>query len=212
MNNQTSSTLRSLRAVTPHREVTFDEALRVAELQASKLAEQLDPGHEGLRDYHLATMPRITVVYETIPVSGMSHWNGQLWVIAIAKGDSLARQRFTALHEFKHIIDHGQANLLYVGSRRHTRDEQAELAADYFAGCALVPKRLLKAAWGCGIQRVPDLASHFAVSEQAIEVRLSQTGLSTAVDRIPASRCARPVHTARSQSQRFRTAYRRTHA
>lgn len=213
MNHTSTSTLGSIRAVTPQRIVSFDEALRVAELQASKLLDQLDPGQDGLRDYHLDSLPRVCVVYENLPVSGMSYWNGQTWVVAISKSDGLVRQRFTLLHEFKHIIDHGRTDRLYTGDTRRTADQQAEAAADYFAGCALIPKRLLKAAWGHGIQRVSDLAAHFGVSQQAIEVRLSQTGLSTVLDQPPASRCARPVHTPRSQPQRFRTAYpRRTYA
>lgn len=39
-----------------------------------------------------------------------SHWNGYEWIISIAEGDSPARQRFTLLHEFKHIIDHGHTH------------------------------------------------------------------------------------------------------
>lgn len=212
MQHPSSSILGGLRALTPQRETTFEESLRVAELQATKLLDWLDPLGHGLHDHHLTGLPRITVVYEHLPVSGTSHWNGHRWVIAIAKGDSLARQRFTLLHEFKHIIDHGRTQSLYTGDHRHNRKKQAELAADFFAGCALVPRRLLKAAWGNRLQQISDLAAHFGVSEQAIEVRLSQTGLSRTVDRLPTSRCARPVHTAPSQPQRFRTAYRRTYA
>ncbi|MBK6886858.1 MAG: ImmA/IrrE family metallo-endopeptidase [Tetrasphaera sp.] len=78
--------------------------------------------------------------------------------------------------------------------RRHparrdlTARQQAETAADYFAGCALVPKRELKRAWGLGIQRIDDLAAHFGVSQHAIEVRLDQTGLSREVDPEPEMR------------------------
>lgn len=92
------------------------------------------------------------------------------------------------MHEFKHIIDHGRAAWLYTGDRKHTATEQAELVADYFAGCVLLPKRLLKRAWGDGFQRPSVLARHFRVSVAAVEVRLAQTGLRVARDR-----CARPV-------------------
>jgi Zn-dependent peptidase ImmA (M78 family) len=212
---QPHSILGSLRSVTPQRTLSFDEALRVAELQACKLAELLDTG-DGIRDYHLAGLPRIEVVYEDLAVSGMSHWNGQSWIIAIASRDSLARQRFTLLHEFKHIVDHGGSRWLYAGDATHTPAEQAEAAADYFAGCALISKRQLKSAWGRRIQRVSDLAALFSVSEHAIRVRLAQTGLSVASDRPPTARCARPVATPANQPQHFRIrrpAYgRRTYA
>ena len=199
-----TSVLAFLRALAPHREhVYFSETLRVAELQATRLIQLLDAG-DGVTDSHLAAMPRVTVTYEDLPVSGTSHWNGRAWVIAICSSDSPARQRFTLLHEFKHILDHGSTARLYRGDRSRTASEQGELAADYFAGCALVPKRLLKAAWGNGIQHPSDLADHFGVSEHAIRVRLSQTGLDRAVDREPTARCARPIATPRWQAQQFR--------
>jgi Zn-dependent peptidase ImmA (M78 family) len=199
----TQSVLASLRSVTPRREANFDEALRIAELQAAKLTECI--GSEwGLHDRDIAGLPRVTVAYEDLTVSGMSHWNGYQWIITLAKGDSAARQRFTLLHEFKHIIDHGQTSRLYPGDRNRSGAEQAEAAADFFAGCALVGKRYLKSAWGNGIQRITDLAQHFGVSEHAIRVRLAQTGLDVITDRLPAARCARPISTPKYQPQRFR--------
>src|SRR5690554_2113108 len=104
------------------------------------------------------------------------------------------------MHEFKHVIDHGRTHQLYTGDRRTTPHEQAERAADYFAGCALVPRTALKHAWGNGLQHPATLADHFSVSEAAIRVRLDQTGLSREVDLEPAitpprARCQRPVRT-----------------
>lgn len=206
--NQThsTSTLGRLRALTPQRkDITYDEALRIAELQASKLIEALG-GVDGLTEGHIGLLPRIRIVHEEVGVSGMSHWTGQHWLITLNTGDSPARRRFTLLHEFKHIVDHGSAGLLYLGSSRATTAEQAEHAADYFAGCALVPKRELKAAWGSGMQRPVDLAAHFGVSVQAIGVRLSQTKLDAFSDQPPAERCARPISTPRSTPQQFRPA------
>ena len=203
-----TSVLKQLRAVTPRREhVSFDEALRVAELQASKLHELLG-ADTGIQEADIAGLPRIEIVYEHIDVSGMSYWNGQQWLIVLNKADGWTRQRFTLCHEFKHIIDHGHAHSLYSGRGKLSAAKQAERAADYFAGCALVPRRQLKAAWGQGTQRIPDLATHFGVSEDAMTVRLSQTGLSKVVDREPPARCARPISTAPGATQRFRTARR----
>ena len=146
----------------------------------------------------------------------MSHWNGYTWIITINASDSLVRQRFTMLHEFKHIIDHGYTGSLYAGRHHKTYAEQAEAAADYFAGCALMPKRHLKSMWGSGMQTVPALAAHFGVSEHAVRVRLSQTGLDAPRDAEPSPRCARPISTPRFTKQRFSTAppayARRTYA
>lgn len=144
MTAPTPSTLKTLRLVVPHRSVSFDEALQVAELQASKLHDLIG-SPDGVREADLAQIPRLVIVYEHgIPVSGMSHWNGTTWIITINAADSLVRQRFTMLHEFKHILDHGHTNGLYASHNRKSFAEQAEAAADYFAGCALMPKRQLK--------------------------------------------------------------------
>jgi hypothetical protein len=201
------SILKSLRALTPLRRCNFDEALSVAERQASRLGELVllsDPRADGIDLRHIGGLPRVRVVFERLPIGGMSHWNGREWIIAIARGDRPARQRFTLLHEFKHIVDHGRAHLLYTGDGRRGVADQAERAADYFAGCALVPRRELKRAWGNGVQRTADLASHFGVSEQAMIVRLDQTGVSRSADYQPSPRCARPIRTATGGTQRFR--------
>jgi len=199
MNNSINpSLLSSLRSVTPLRPTTFGESLRVAELQANKLLEYGGATDEPFDDVQICDLPRVVVTYADLPVSGTSHWNGTQWVIALNRHEPLVRQRFTMLHEFKHVVDHGQAFRLYTSDRRHSAQEQAELAADYFAGCALVPKRLLKRAWGQGIQRVSELAEHFGVSTAAIDVRLAQTGLNLSRDR-----CARPIHSP-GGVQRFR--------
>lgn len=197
--------LRRLRAVVPHRDLDFNEALFVAEHQATLLHELLDDG-DGVRDVQIGALPRIAVTYEALPVSGMSHWNGACWVIAINSGDSPPRQRFTLLHEFKHIVDHGYVHHLYRGQSWRTAAQEAEAAADFFAGCALLPKRQLKAAWGNGLQQVALLADHFGVSQQAVRVRLAQTGLDAFEDRVPTPRCARPVSTPQGSRQRFRAA------
>jgi len=202
---QKVSTLQRLRTLTPTRDCTFAESLQVAERQATKLGSlvaELDPTSDGIDLRHIKALPRIRVVFESLPVSGMSHWNGYEWIVAISGRDSLARQRFTLLHEFKHIIDHGHTTRLYRGDRKRSASEQAEAAADYFAGCALIPRRNLKSAWGRGMQRAADLAAHFGVSEHAVRVRLSQTGLDRISDQ-PAERCARPVRTPRGQRQQF---------
>ena len=167
------------------------------------------------KPHHLEELPRIRIVRDLLPVSGLTQWNGTEWIIVINPNDGLARQRFTLLHEFKHIIDHGASDRLYRDTTKRgttiTAKAHSERAADYFAGCALIPRRDLKRAWTGGLQRVATLADHFGVSEAAITVRLEQTGLSRAVDPDPdmyeqpavAARCARPVRTAWGRPHEF---------
>lgn len=196
------SVLASLRSVVPARQATFREALRVAEIQASKLLDVL--GHESPEEVPLeliTSLPRIRIVTDqALPNSGASYWNGQDWIIAINPDDSRVRQRLTIFHEYKHIVDHGFRHLLYTGSRAADADRQAEQVADYFAGCVLASRRMLKRAWGEGIQQPARLARLFGMSETAVRVRLQQIGL---VD--TRERCAPPATT--SQFQRRQRPY-----
>lgn len=218
--SSTPSILRSLRQLTPHRACSFTETLNLAERQAAKLNQLLAASHPsfqltGITENHITGLPRIRIVREQLPVSGMSHWNGQEWIICLNRDDPEVRQRFTLLHEFKHIIDHGNTHWLYTTqnpkafARRWgcppqlTAHEQAERAADYFAGCALVPRTALKQAWAAGLQTPTVLADHFAVSEAAIRVRIDQTGIARLDPEPSPARCARPIRTPRWQPQRF---------
>lgn len=185
---ETRGVLASLRAVTPRRQATFAEALRVAELQAHRLLDLWQITQAAVPSEIVSELPRVRIVRGELPVSGTSHWNGTHWIITLNSREPWTRQRFTLMHEFKHVIDHGHTALLYTGDRRHAPGEQAELVADYFAGCVLVPRRLLKRAWCDGLQRPSALARHFAVSSRAVDVRLAQTGISAERDR-----CARPI-------------------
>ncbi|TWE12567.1 ImmA/IrrE family metallo-endopeptidase [Rudaeicoccus suwonensis] len=196
-----TSPLASLRAMTPRCHMSFDDTKALAERQAARLVQLLGEGGisgHGIDEADLARMPRIRVVHEVLSSTGMTFWNGHEWVIALNQEDSLARQRFTLLHEFKHIIDHGADKRLY-----RSRWE-AERAADYFAGTVLVPKRELKHVFCNLTQNVNQLATHFGVSQQAIQVRLEQTGLVDPTTK-RTERCARPVSRLPWQPQQFRT-------
>lgn len=196
MNRTTTqpSILASLRALTPRCQLTFDDTKHLAERQASLLGRLLT---EDITETTIAGLPRIRIIHEPLPTSGLSYWNGREWIIALNTSDSLPRQRYTLLHEFKHIIDHGAAKRLY------RTQWEAERAADYFAACALMPKPALKRVFCTITQDLDQLADHFGVSRQAIQVRLEQTGL---VDRAETrERCARPVSTFTWHPQRFTT-------
>jgi Zn-dependent peptidase ImmA (M78 family) len=192
------SVLTSLRSLIPPRRLEFTEALQIAELQAHRLLELSSVSDWPVPSEIVTELPRIQVTYRDLPTSGLSYWDGTVWVVCLNHGEPPGRQRFTLLHEFKHIVDHGRTAGLYAGSSRHSPEQQAEQAADYFAGCALMSKQLLKRAWGEGLQRPEALAHRFAVSPRAIEVRLMQLGLTD-----PYNRCAPPsmLHV-RQQDQR----------
>lgn len=178
------SVLSTLRSLIPNREVhSLAEAKQVAEHQAIKLLQlhNIDAGAVPVE--FIAELPKIEIELVEAPVSGASFWNGNAWIIQLNQHENYRRQRFTLAHEYKHIIDHNRADQLYMGTKDLSAADQAEQAADYFAGCLLVPKLLLKRAYYSGMQKPSDLANHFQVSEIAIVVRLRQTGIVDATPR-----------------------------
>ena len=185
-----TSVLVSLRALLPNRRLRLSEALRIAELQAVRLRQLTRYWDAPIPSEIITDLPRIIVEHDPeLPgnaASGCSDWDStrRAWVILLNPDEPETRQRFTMLHEYKHILDHyGQAIQPITGSR-----DPAEIVADYFAGCVLMPKQLVKAAYYDGIQRVPDLAQLFDVSPRAIEVRLDQVGLTWVTDSHPSDR------------------------
>lgn len=177
------SVLATLRSLIPSQPPSFAQALRIAELQAARLLELTEVTEAPVSEEAVLSLPRIRLRYHQLAAaSGMTYWNGEAWVIGINSHEPLTRQRFTILHEYKHIVDHGSTARLYTGGRRRRPDRQAELAADYFAGCVLMPTKLLKRAWFGGVQQVRELAQLFDVSPRAIEVRLDQLGLRDETD------------------------------
>ncbi|MEN4478133.1 ImmA/IrrE family metallo-endopeptidase [Mycolicibacterium cosmeticum] len=175
------SVLGSLRALTPHRRAPFAELLRVAERQANLLLTlrgiDLPPTPAEI----ISELPKIIVEYTGSLVYGASFWDAsrQSWIIQLPRSEPPEHNRFTLAHEFKHIVDHGRQTQLYRGTARTNPSTQAEQAADYFAGCLLVPRRQLKALWKNGITTTGELAEIFRVSEYTIGSRLQQTGLAS---------------------------------
>lgn len=206
-NEPTTSVLATLRALAPERQLSFSEDLRLAELQANRLLELTGVSVPAVPEDVITELPRIEIRYRRLPTSGISYWDNQRrsWIIGINAREPLSRQRFTLFHEYKHIIDHGSTGHLYTATPSKTAAQQAEHVADYFAGCVLMPKRMLKSAWGTGVQKPRDLADVFEVSERAIEVRLAQLGLTE-----PIVRCAPSSYRASRITNRSRY-YRQHH-
>ena len=204
-NTEDRSVLASLRALIPIRQLEFGEGLVIAELQANRLLALFGISDGPVPSDVVTELPRIRLEYRDLPTSGLSYWDGRArsWVICLNAAEPRTRQRFTLLHEYKHIIDHGTTDRLYTGSARQSAEQQAEQAADYFAGCALMPKRLVKRAWGQHVQRPTVLAAFFDVSPRAMDVRLTQLGLTE-----PRARCA-PPSTGPAWHSRGTTYYRR---
>ena len=158
------------------RAVTERETLQIAELQAARLRRHL--GIDGPTfPSEALDLPRIRIEFDAdLPSSGMAFWSGSWWVIVLNPTESRTRQRFSLLHEFKHIVDHTTKDRLY-GSEMGRCGPAGERAADYFAACVLMPKMYVKRRWGRGPRSITSMARLFDVSPAAMRYRLDQLGL-----------------------------------
>jgi Zn-dependent peptidase ImmA (M78 family) len=191
MNASPITIIRRVRELTPPRPLEHYEAQSVAERQATLLLELLGITEPAVDVSLIAELPRVEVRVEPgMPFSGFAHWERGRWVIAINGDEYITRRRFSLAHEFKHVLDHPYIDLLYPdGNRRKPQPskQRAEGMCDYFAGCLLVPRRMLKRAWASGNQDQRRLAALFNVSPAAMAVRLQQVGLVG-----PKTRCELP--------------------
>ena len=199
------SVLALLRGLVPQRQLTFNEALRIAELQANHLLEHFSIDTAAVPDEIISELPRIKIEHEhNLPVSGAAHWNGRYWVITLSADEHRSRQRFSLMHEFKHVLDHTTKDFLYQDRPTGSAHEQAERVADYFAACLLMPKRVVKRLWFEGPQTIEHMAERLRVSPAAARYRLDQLGLT--------DRPARCETARRSYRSRMPTRGRARHA
>jgi predicted transcriptional regulator len=168
---QERGVLTILRALTPRRSVNYREALLLAELQANRLLELAGLTTAPIPTELITQLPRIVVRLDPdLAVSASARWMTGQWLLSVNSQDPWTKQRFSLGHELKHVIDHRHVNL-------YASDSEAEHAADYFAACLLMPKRLVLKAWNQGDRRLSTLAALFGVSRSAMAVRLEHLGL-----------------------------------
>ena len=173
------SVVADLRAVCPHRPLTFGEGLRVAELQANRLLDASEIREPAVPDSVVASLPRVAVErVSRIPVSGSVRWSKGLWVIALNRHEPRVRQRFSLAHELKHVLDAPFGDVLYPGWRGMSTHQRAEQVANHFAACLLMPKAWVRRAYfNRGMVSLPGLAGCFEVSQAAMRYRLESLGL-----------------------------------
>lgn len=181
------SILQQLRALTPRRPLSSNEAQWVAERQAAMFRRATGFDQDPLLPRAvIEDQPKVTVVTDlSLPSSGTSHWTGGHWQITINGTERFTRQRFTLAHEYKHIIDHPYVDETYAGLDPELGGRRAEAVCDYFAACLLMPKVLVRSAWVSGgdNQHLEPLAAMFGVSQAAMALRLRQLGLNDATQR-----------------------------
>ncbi|ORT47644.1 hypothetical protein KBI5_18620 [Frankia sp. KB5] len=167
----------------PVRPLTYGEAYSVAELQATTLLHLLEIDKAPADVGRIATLPELEVRVEPrwrMPtMAGFSEWRDERWLVVVNKSNNSGRRRFTLAHEFKHVLDHTVAKVIYA--RLGTGDEgrrnkQVERICDHFAACFLMPRPWVKRAWAGGMQDIEALAEMFKVSVSAMRTRLCYLG------------------------------------
>ena len=176
--NTRHSQLRELRKLMPKRPVRLAEAIRIAELQATRLLRLSGVTMPAVPDRVVSGFPRVRVekVYP-LGVSGATAWQTGCWQILLNAGEPRTRQRFSAAHELKHVIDHPFVEFAYPAIGTFDSHRRQEQVADFFAAALLMPRPWVKQAWGSGIQDEAELAELFDVSRGAMRVRLRSLGL-----------------------------------
>lgn len=174
------SVLHQLRQLLPtDRPVTDTEARAIAERQAYRLLNLLGITRPCVDVSRIAELPRIEVrVAAPLPVSGLTYWHKNRWLITVKTTDAPTRRRFTLAHEFKHVIDHPVIDTLYPDAA--TSDQTArriEAVCDHFAACLLMPGLWVKKAWLSGTHDIDALAKLFNVSPAAMRIRINILGL-----------------------------------
>lgn len=178
--------LAHLRSIVPRRGLSPAEARQIAERQATMLLANAGLTEPAVPESIADNLPSVAVTHRPgFPTSGMATQTDTGWVIVLRAEETKARQRFSLLHEFKHILDDPFIDWLYPTKSGYSPEERAEHISDYFAACVLMPRTWVKRDWGNGIQNPTRLARRYGVSRVAMGVRLAQLKL---ID--PAPRCA----------------------
>lgn len=182
-----ASVLYQLRRLMPQRPLSQFEAYRLAELQANHLLEAAGVNEPGTPDELVTGLPFLEIRVRDLPTSGWMDWYKPRWLILLNKDEPAVRRRFSLMHEFKHILDHGLAERCYPDTPWQTSEERTERVAEYFAASLLMPKRLVKRRFFQGLRDPAELAAEFGVSPVAMRRRLEELRLLE-----PIPRCVYP--------------------
>ncbi len=126
-------------------------------------------------------------------VSGVLVIKGDSAVVGVNADHHPHRRRFTIAHELGHYVLHGAVSRVFIdGSPMFYRDQHSadgseleEIEANAFAAELLMPEGLVRDAVGGQLLDAFDdatvrrLATQFAVSVQAMTIRLTKLGLLT---------------------------------
>lgn len=173
------SALAELRALCPDRALPPWDARGIAERQAARLLRRSGVTQAPVPEEVISDLPYVRVRYvKARRLAAAARWTGGRWSIIVNSDDTIGRQRFSLAHEFKHVLDHPQADRVYRDRAGRSAHAQAERAADCFAAALLMPKPWVKRAfYDQGIRDERLLAKQFGVSVAAMRFRIDELGL-----------------------------------
>ena len=170
----------------PRYTVSYHQALRVAERQATRLARTWEAEHRAIREADITSLTRMTVVRHPCPdtgvaecPSGVSRYEQGRWIVWLNPNETTSRQRFTLAHELKHIIDNGAAHPTVY---KQLTPSEIEAVCDHFATCLLMSHHAVYHLWGDGLRTPESLAMAFHISVNAMRRRMVALGLPTDLD------------------------------
>lgn len=176
--------LDDVRSVVPKRPLTYGYSLQYARNQAARLRLLIganDPEIDLLWLINQRAVPvNFVPSFRLGEQSGLTtdYITGKLEMF-INESEPRVRQRFSVLHELKHVLDWRDADLLHskLGSgNAELQGKQVEQIANEFAACVLMPTMLVKRIW-FKTQSVQLGATMFNVSAEAMTTRLEKLGL-----------------------------------
>lgn len=188
MKTPTKAVMRALtaelRSLAPKRPLTYGESLQVARVQAARLRRWAEAHEPDINLIWLVKQRQVPVSfvpsYKLGEQSGLTtdQVSGRLEMF-INQGEPLVRQRFSTLHELKHVLDFDDAPTLHAHLGRGDRkikDTMVEAIANEFAAHVLMPTPLVKREWFTW-RDLATVANIFNVSTEAMARRLEKLGI-----------------------------------
>jgi len=174
-----TSPIRTVRDLMPLKPLSVVEAMRVADIQATRLLSLLGVTKGPVPEAALAGLPRVHIERLTpAPFSGAAQWSKGRWLIVINGSETSGCQRISIAHELKHIIDAPFADLLYPAVHGQSNYDRWEQICDYFAVSLLMPSEwVMKVFVDEGVHDLRRIAQRFDVPARAMQFRLAGLGL-----------------------------------
>lgn len=182
---EVTNLLKELRALAPNRALTYGESIQVARLQAARFRAWVAASDDPAANLAGLVNQRAVPVH-FVPSHVLNEESGlttdlmdNKLQVFINESEPQVRQRFSLLHEWKHVLDFPDAARLHhslgVGNGS-LKGLRIELIANEFAAHVLMPTSLVKCVW-FKTQDIGLAASLFNVSPEAMNTRLTKLGL-----------------------------------